>query len=235
MRTKLPHEIKSEETKQKILTAMERMLSAYDFKYLTVRNICEEAEVAYGSFYHHFSSKENLLFTYVKDLYRKNLMANPVPGWIDPNDYVKNILWYVEVLGYFCEAAGQDLMGYVYKNCPQGIFEDTLKEEIAPLLHKADADEFIDHFRNKDGRKAVELLVKDMEILADGTILWWSCSADEIEPLHETLEHLCFNMLFSFCSEKYRNEDYPQLLLTEMQAFESAITIQGVPGQSNAE
>lgn len=229
MNTKLPHEIKSEETKKKILTAMDQMLSQYDFKYLTVRNICEQAGVAYGSFYHHFSSKENVLYLYVRHLYQRNLELNPIPAWIHEHDYIRRALWYIEVLGFFCEAAGRDLIGYVYKNSPQGIFKESLMEQIAPILHAADEKGYIDRGRDKADTPSVDFLIKDIEILGDGTILWWSCSAEEREPLHETLEHLCFNMLFSFCSDAFRQTDFPRRLLTELPDFEGAIKIQGVP------
>ena len=234
MITKLPHEIKSEETKQKILAATEKLLGQYDFKYRTVRNICEEAGTAYGSFYHHFSSKENLLYVYTNQLYVKNIHDNPVPAWIDKSDYIKHVLWYVVVLGCFCEAAGKDLIGYVYKNCPQGIFEATLKKEILSILSDADERGFIDHHRNKDGRVAVELVVKDMEIICAGTLMWWSGTDEDAEPLHETLEHLCFNLLYSFCSDQYRQMDYHHILLTENPAFAGSVAIHGVPsGQAD--
>ena len=230
MNLKLPHEIKSEETKRKILTATEQMLSQYDFKYLTVRNICQEAGVAYGSFYHHFNSKENLLYVYTNQLYRKNLEDNPLPDWIDTNDYVKCVLWYVAVLGFFCEAAGKDLMGYIYTNCPRELLEPTLEKEILPILRETDARGNIDHARNKDRRVAVDLMVKDLQIICRGTIMWWTSSKEpDDEPLHETLEHLCFNLLYAFCSEQYRSMDFPHLLLSEYPEFENAVTIRGVP------
>ena len=229
MNIKLPHEIKSEETKQKLLTATASMLAQYDFKYLTVRNICEQSGVAYGSFYHHFSSKENLLYIYTNQLYRENLADNPEPNWVDADDYIKRALWYVVVLGCFCEAAGRDLVGYIYKNCPRGYFEDTLEKEVTRILKDADARGDIDFERNKDSRVAVDLMVKDMEIICKGTIMWWSGSDDDTEPLHETLEHLCFNMLFAFCSDQYRRRAHSHSLLTEAPQFEGAVTIRGVP------
>lgn len=227
---RLPHEIKSEETKNKILSTVDQMLSEYDFKYLTVRNICEEAQVAYGSFYHHFENKENLLFTYTHQLFTKNLEQNPYPDWLDPEDYIKRILWYVAVLGYFCEAIGRDLTGFIHKNCPKSIFRDTLENDIRPILEHADAEGYIDERRHKLNRNAIDLMVKDMEILCDGTLMWWGSSSEELEPLHDTLVHICFNMLFSFCSDKYRNSDFPRFLITEFPEFEGSVKISGVPG-----
>ena len=226
---KLPHEIKSEETKNKVFTAVERMLSEFDFKYLTVRNICEEAQVAYGSFYHHFENKENLLFIYTHQLFKENLADNPCPEWLDTNDYIKHILWYVVVLGHFCEVLGRDLTGYIHKNCPHSLFEETLVNDIRPILQQADEQGFIDKRRRVLDRDPIDLIIKDMEILCDGTLMWWGSARDESEALHETLEHLCFNMLYSFSSDEYRESDFPHNLVTEFPDFKGSINIRGVP------
>lgn len=226
---KLPHEIKSEETKNRILTAVDTMLSQYDFKYLTVRNICEEAQVAYGSFYHHFSNKENLLFIYTRRLFLENLENNPYPDWLRPEDFIKRALWDVIILGCFCEAIGRELTGYIHYNSPHSIFKETINREIRDILRKANEQGFVDEHRSRPNQNAVDLIVKDMEILCDGTLMWWSSTDDDSEPLHETLLHLCFNMLFSFSSQKYRNNDFPRQLITEFPEFEGAVKIQGVP------
>lgn len=233
MQTKLPHEIKSEETKQKILAATEQILSQYGFRFLTVRNICELSGAAYGSFYHHFSSKENLLFTYIADLCARNVENNPVPDWIDEGDYINRVLWQVNVLGCFCEAAGRDLIGYIYKNCPQELFDEVLRNKVLETLQEADAVGFIDVARNRANRKAIDLLAKDLGIVCRGTIMWWCQFADrdgeDAEPLHETLEHLCFNLLFAYRSDKFRSMVHLRSLLTEMPEFQGAIHIEGVP------
>lgn len=41
------------------------MLSKYDYSSLTVRNICDEAGVSTGTFYHYFDSKDDLWFYYL--------------------------------------------------------------------------------------------------------------------------------------------------------------------------
>ena len=223
---KLPHEIKSEETKNRLLNAVGQMLSEYDFKYLTVRNICEYAQVAYGSFYYHFANKENLLFTYTQELFRQNLNENPCPDWIAPEDFIKRSLWYVSVLGFFCEALGRDLTGYIHKNCPHSIFEETLDGDIRSILYTARQQGYLDMFRGD----SIPLIIKDLEIICDGTLMWWGTrTKEETEPLHDTLVHLCFNMLFSFCSEKYRKADFPRHLITELPEFPGSIVIRGVP------
>jgi len=231
MNIKLPHEIKSEETKKKLLDATEQMLSQYDFKHLTVRNICSESGVAYGSFYHHFSSKENLLYIYTYQLFKETYMNNPVPNWIAPDDYIKNCLWYITVYGSFCETLGKDLVKYLYTNCPQDMFAEVYQQEILPCLEKAEATGYIDAERNHtpNNDAPVSLLAKDLEITCKGVLLWWSNSFEEDqEPLHATLEHLSFNMLYSYSSKPYQDADFPHRLLTESPQFNGSIKIDNI-------
>jgi AcrR family transcriptional regulator len=234
MKTKLPHEIKSEETKRKILDATKNMLSEYDFKFLTVRNICEQASVAYGSFYHHFSSKENLLFIYTKDLYEKVYEANPLPKWINHDDYVKAVMWYFVVYGYFCEKVGKKLIRYLSENCPQSIFDDTYERNITGIIDEAQVDGYLDEKRGSSlkDKKPEFFLIKDLRIIYKGVVAWW-CSNDEgdiedYEPLYKTLEHLGFNMLFSYSSEKYKNSDFPHKLITDMDEFGGGIVLDDI-------
>lgn len=230
MNLKLPHEIKSDETKQKILDATEKLLVQYDFKYLTVRNICEISQVAYGSFYHHFKCKQNLLYVYTNNLYEKIRLYNPAPSWISPDDYIKNALWHILVYGYFCESLGKPLVKYLYENSPQEMFEQTFDKTVMPIIEQAYENGFIDSGRNRsDKLPPVKLLKKDLVILYRGILLWWSCYADnQDESLHETLEHLCFNMFYAYCSDKYRSMNYPHMLLTEYDKFPESIRMSDI-------
>ncbi|MGN0999351.1 MAG: TetR/AcrR family transcriptional regulator [Faecousia sp.] len=231
MQLKLPHEIKSEETKKKIMDATERMLVQYGFKYLTVRNICDEAGVAYGSFYHHFGNKENVIYQFTCQLFQKVREDNPVPDWIDPDDYIKNCLWYFLVYGCFCEMLGKELVKYLYTNCPQEMFAEVYQKEIVPRLFRADEMGYLDSDRNHVPFKEepVQLLSKDLDITYKGVLLWWSSSSGEdAEPFHETMEHICFNMLYSYCSELYQNADYPHELLTDLPNFPGSIRIDNI-------
>lgn len=48
-------------TKQKIFTCAVSLFAQKAYENVTVQDICTEAEVSVGSFYHHFKSKENIL------------------------------------------------------------------------------------------------------------------------------------------------------------------------------
>jgi len=52
---------RSTETQSRIIQALIRLAQVKNLEDITVRNICSEADVSIGSFYHHFSSKQELL------------------------------------------------------------------------------------------------------------------------------------------------------------------------------
>lgn len=58
---------KSRETKEKIFNAAKRILQKGGYEELSIKNICEEAGVSNGSFYHHFKTKDDLLSYYIED------------------------------------------------------------------------------------------------------------------------------------------------------------------------
>ena len=55
------------ETKAKIFKAAKRILQRSGYETLSIKNICEEAGVSNGSFYHHFKTKDDLLSYYIED------------------------------------------------------------------------------------------------------------------------------------------------------------------------
>ena len=71
---------KSKETKERIFQAAKRILQKSGYEELSIKNICEEAgvsngsfyhhfktKVSNGSFYHHFKTKDDLLSYYIED------------------------------------------------------------------------------------------------------------------------------------------------------------------------
>ena len=49
-------QLKSKETKEKIFQAAKNILQRNGYENLSIKNICEEAGVSNGSFYHHFKT-----------------------------------------------------------------------------------------------------------------------------------------------------------------------------------
>lgn len=185
-------EKKSMETRGKILDATERLLSEYDFKYLTVRNICAEAGAAYGSFYHHFQNKENLLCILGRELLEKNIRENPCPHWIHQEDFAHEILWHIVVLAEFCTAMGKPFVGCVYRDSSLDFFDTSYDSVLIPILRNAHRKGYI---KDYPGRDACADLIKDIRILYQGILMWWCGQQKDEEPLAATLEHLLLHMI----------------------------------------
>ena len=60
-------QLKSKETKAKIFRAAKHILQKQGYEQLSIKNICEEAGVSNGSFYHHFKTKNDLLSYYIEE------------------------------------------------------------------------------------------------------------------------------------------------------------------------
>lgn len=80
--TQSKQQLKSNETKSRILKATKSILQNQGYEHLSIKNICDEAGVSNGSFYHHFKAKDDLLSYYIEAQPSINpeLLATPENG-----------------------------------------------------------------------------------------------------------------------------------------------------------
>ena len=103
---------KSRETKEKIFKAAKRILQKGGYEELSIKNICEEAGVSNGSFYHHFKTKDDLLSYYIEEQPNINPDLLDIPKSADE---VKSAIVYV-YLNYvhYCQELGVEFMANYY-------------------------------------------------------------------------------------------------------------------------
>ena len=102
---------KSKETKERIFQAAKRILQKKGYEELSIKNICEEAGVSNGSFYHHFKTKDDLLSYYIEDQPQMNLDFLELPHNIEEAKQAI-IQVYLNYVAY-CEELGVEFMtGY---------------------------------------------------------------------------------------------------------------------------
>ena len=99
---------KSKDTKERIFQAAKRILKKKGYEELSIKNICEEAGVSNGSFYHHFKTKDDLLSYYIED------QPQIDPGLLDLPDSAEEAKYtiiqvYLNYVNY-CEELGVDFM-----------------------------------------------------------------------------------------------------------------------------
>ena len=204
MEMMLPREKKTQETKRKIIDAAGRLIKKYDFRYLTVKNVCEEAGVAYGSFYHHFGNKENVIYEFCKELFEKMLEANPIPEDVKEDDYIRIIIWNFLIYAKFCEQMGKDVIRYIYENCQDDMFyNDHFEHLVRQVIQRGFDHGYVD-MRNHPER--LPNVADDVAVVYKGVVMCWFLDLDVKSHrgrLCVGMEHVIHQMLGGFRTEKY--------------------------------
>ena len=105
-------QLKSKETKTKIFRAAKHILQKQGYEQLSIKNICEEAGVSNGSFYHHFKTKDDLLSYYIEEQPSINpdLLDMPQNAAEAKAAIIQVYLNYV----HYCQELGVEFMSNYY-------------------------------------------------------------------------------------------------------------------------
>ena len=105
-------QLKSMETKARIFNAAKRILKKSGYEQLSIKNICEEAGVSNGSFYHHFKTKDDLLSYYIEEQPSINPYLLDLPS---SKEEARETIVYV-YLNYvrYCRELGVEFMANYY-------------------------------------------------------------------------------------------------------------------------
>lgn len=105
-------QLKSMETKARIFNAAKRILKKSGYEQLSIKNICEEAGVSNGSFYHHFKTKDDLLSYYIEEQPSINPDLLDLPS---TKEEAREAIVYV-YLNYvrYCRELGVEFMANYY-------------------------------------------------------------------------------------------------------------------------
>lgn len=125
-------QMKSRETKEKIFQAAKRILQKQGYEELSIKNICEEAGVSNGSFYHHFKTKDDLLSYYIED------QPQIDPDFLELPDSVAGVKQgIIEVyMNYvrYCKELGVEFMSEYYDTKNQALNASMRTERPYPIV-----------------------------------------------------------------------------------------------------
>lgn len=220
-------EKKTLETKRKIIEAAGRILKQYDFRYLTVKNVCEEADVAYGSFYHHFGSKEHVIYEYCHGLFEKMLDVNPLPESINRDDYIRVTVWYLLVYARFCELMGMDIIRYIFQNCPDDMFyQDHFDRLIWDTLQRSYDKGYVDMGTHPE---RLSYVADDVSVVYKGVVYCWLTDLNVKSHrgrLCVGMEHVIHQILGSFRTQKYFELTSREFtMITDAEDFDSLFAV----------
>ncbi|XCP84835.1 TetR/AcrR family transcriptional regulator [Roseburia hominis] len=103
---------KSRETKTRIFHAAKKILQEKGYEQLSIKNICDEAGVSNGSFYHHFKTKDDLLSYYIEEQPSINPDLLELPeSWDEAKIAIIHV--YLNYASY-CRELGVEFMANYY-------------------------------------------------------------------------------------------------------------------------
>ena len=123
---------KSRETKEKIFKAAKRILQKGGYEELSIKNICEEAGVSNGSFYHHFKTKDDLLSYYIEEQpsVDADCLELPTNAEEAKTAIIHVYLNYVK----YCRELGLDFVSNYYTPKNQSLNPDIRTERPYPIV-----------------------------------------------------------------------------------------------------
>ncbi len=203
---------KSKETKERIFQAAKRILQKSGYEELSIKNICEEAGVSNGSFYHHFKTKDDLLSYYIED----QPSINPDRLELPKNkEEAKETIIHV-YLNYvkYCKELGVEFMAGYYTPHNQALNPTIRTERPYPIVT-------VQHYLERAlAANAIQLNLKIEEITTDirmiviGNVFEWSMrngDADFEGNMRRSLSHY-LDSIFVKKQRRSKRDHYPRLL-----------------------
>ena len=181
---------KSKETKERIFQAAKRILQKSGYEELSIKNICEEAGVSNGSFYHHFKTKDDLLSYYIED--QPSIDPDHLELPKNKEDAKETIIHvYLNYVKY-CKELGVEFMAGYYTPHNQALNPTIRTERPYPIVT-------VQHYLERAlGANAIQLNLKIEEITTDirmiviGNVFEWAMrngDADFEGNMRRSLSH----------------------------------------------
>ena len=172
-------QLKSKETKEKIFQAAKRILSQGGYETLSIKNICEEAGVSNGSFYHHFKTKDDLLSYYIENqpTVDPDLLEIPKDKESAKEAIVGVYLNYVA----YCKELGVEFVAGYYTPHNQALNPTIRTERPYPIVTVQE------YLEKAVAAKAIELnlsipeVVTDIRIIVIGNAFEWALRNGEVD------------------------------------------------------
>lgn len=162
---------KSMATKEKIFQAAKDILKKKGYEELSIKNICEEAGVSNGSFYHHFKTKDDLLSYYIEEQPSIDPVILGVPA--DAAEAKETIIYvYLNYVAY-CKELGVEFMAGYYDTKNQALNVAIRTERPYPIVT-------VQHYVEKaieagtiQLAEGIEEFTTDIRMIVIGNVFEW--------------------------------------------------------------
>ena len=170
---------KSKATKEKIFQAAKAILKKKGYEELSIKNICEEAGVSNGSFYHHFKTKDDLLSYYIEEQPSINpdVLELPENASEAKEAIIRVYLNYVE----YCEELGVEFMAGYYDTKNQALNVAIRTERPYPIVTVQNyVERAVEAGKIRlDGE--IEGFTTDIRMIVIGNVFEWSMRDGKVD------------------------------------------------------
>ena len=172
-------QLKSKETKERIFQAAKTILQRSGYEALSIKNICEEAGVSNGSFYHHFKTKDDLLSYYIEAQPTINPELLDLPQ--NKEDAKRAIVEvYLNYVSY-CKELGVEFMAGYYTPRNQALNPDIRTERPYPIVT---VQKYLEKAVDANAislNLSIQEVVTDIRMLVIGNVFEWSMRNGEVD------------------------------------------------------
>lgn len=171
LQTLSKQQLKSRETKARIFNAAKHILQKQGYEELSIKNICEEAGVSNGSFYHHFKTKDDLLSYYIEE------QPSIDPDLLDlpsNKEEAKDAIIYV-YLNYvhYCQELGVEFMANYYTPKNQSLNPLIRTERPYPIVTVRNYLQKCIDAKVLTLKRPLEEITTDIRMIVIGNVFEW--------------------------------------------------------------
>jgi len=172
-------ELKSRETKNRIFQASKVILKTEGYEALSLKNICKEAGVSNGSFYHHFKSKDDLLSYYIEEQPKidPDLLELPMDAAGAKETIIQVYLNYVR----YCEELGVEFLASYYDTKNQALNPETRTRRPYPIIT---VQKYVEKAIAADVVKLnvkIEEFTTDIRMIVIGNVFEWCLRKGKVD------------------------------------------------------
>ena len=183
-------QLKSKKTREQIFQAAKRILQRNGYENLSIKNICEEAGVSNGSFYHHFKTKDDLLSYYIEDQPTMNTELLDIPKTkTEAKDAIVGV--YLNYVNY-CKELGVEFIAGYYTPHNQALNPTIRTERPYPIVTVQRYLEKAVDANAIHSNLTIPEIVTDIRMLVIGNAFEWAMTNGEAnfeENISRSLSH----------------------------------------------
>ncbi len=170
---------KSRATREKIFQAAKSILKKKGYEELSIKNICEEAGVSNGSFYHHFKTKDDLLSYYIEEQPSINpdVLELPANAAEAKEAIIRVYLNYVQ----YCEELGVEFIAGYYDTKNQALNVAIRTERPYPIVTVQNYVEKAMAAGSIQLTERLEEFTTDIRMIVIGNVFEWCLRNGEID------------------------------------------------------